>query len=187
MSGRRDVLDLLLELQSLDRLPRTGYLQRGVRDPESISEHQYQLAMVAWLLAAREPTVDRSRVVEMALVHDLAELRTGDLPRTATGYFGEDVKHAAERRAVGEILAPADERALELYDDYRRGESPDARFVRSCDKLQLMLKVAVYEAWGDRGMTELWEHPDNFPGPEFASVRELFEALSRWRAARATP
>jgi putative hydrolase of HD superfamily len=187
VGDRRDLLDLLLEVQSLDRLPRTGYLLRGVRDPESIAEHQYQLALLVWLLAGRERELDRGRAVEMALLHDLAELRTGDLPRTATGYFGADAKHAAERAALEDLLAPADGRALDVYAEYRRGESAEARFVRDCDKLQLMLKVTVYEAWGDRGMTDFWDHPENFPGSEFGSVRETFEALAERRALRPSP
>lgn len=180
------VLDLLLELQTLDRVPRSGYFLRGISDCESISEHSFHVAFLAWLLAAEEPELDRSRVTELAMIHDVAELRIGDLPRTATTYLPADVKHAAERKAAADILAPADPRALELYDEYERAASPEARFVKACDKLQLMVKVSVYERWGHRGLAEFWGNPANFPPSGFASIDALFAAL-RSRAGQATP
>lgn len=176
------LLDLLLEVQTLDRVPRSGYFLRGISDCESVSEHTFHLALLVWFLAGSEPGIDRSRAVELALLHDLAELRIGDLPRTATAYLPAEVKHAAERRAAADILAPAEPRARELYEEYEEGVTAEARFVRACDKLQLMVKVTVYESWGHRGLAEFWGNPANFPQSDFASIQKLFADLQ----ARAT-
>ncbi len=178
------LLDLLLELQTLDRVPRSGYFLRGISDCESVSEHTFHLAMLVWLLAAEEPALDRAHAVEMALMHDLAELRIGDLPRTATTYLPAEVKHAAERRAAADILAPADPRANALYEEYEEGETTEARFVRACDKLQLMVKVTVYERWGHRGLAEFWGNPANFPKSDFVSIERLFAELQSRATAR---
>jgi len=171
------LLDFLLEAETLDRVPRSGYLLRGVADPESVAEHSFHLALIVRLLAAREPGLDAARAVEIALVHDLAELRVGDLPRTAGGYFAEGAKHDAERRAAADILAPADAGLAAAYAEYDAGESREARFVRACDKLQLMIKVSVYQGWGQAALAEFWRHPANFPGREFGAVAEIFERL----------
>lgn len=179
------LLDLLLELQTFDRIPRTGYFLRGISDCESIAEHSFHLAAMVWLLADREPELDRTLALELALVHDLAELRIGDLPRTAVDYFAPGAKHEAERRAADDILAPADPRVRALYSEYERRESREARFVRACDRLQLMLKASVYERWGHGGLAEFWDNPANFPADEFPTVRELFDQLRRWRESRA--
>ena len=179
------LLDLFLELQTLDRIPRSGYFLRGISDCESIAEHSFHLAAMVWLLADREPGLDRTKALELALVHDLAELRIGDLPRTAIGYFAPGAKHDAEHRAAADVLAPADPRVRELYAEYERKESPEARFVRACDRLQLMLKASGYERWGHGGLAEFWENAANFPSPEFPSVSELFERLRAWREHRA--
>jgi hypothetical protein len=57
--------------------------------------------------------------------------------------------------------------------------------VKACDKLQLMLKVTVYERWGTGALAEFWENPENFPDGGFAAVKELFEALRARREASA--
>jgi len=177
--------ELLLELQTLDRIPRSGYVLRGVPDAESVSEHCFQLAMTVWLLAAEEPAVDRARAVELALVHDLAEVRIGDLPRTAAGYFAPGAKHEAERRAVEHLLAPTDPGCLDRYREYEEQATAEARFVKECDRLQLLLKTTVYERWGVRGLDEIVARSAALAGSEFASVRRRFEELQAARAGSA--
>jgi len=170
-------LDLFLELQTLDRVPRSGYVLRGVPEPESVTEHSFHVVFLVWALGYRIPGLDLLRAVGIALVHDLAEIRVGDLPRTAAPYFPEGAKKAAESLAMDDILAPLPAETRALYEEYERGESAEARLVKACDKLQLMLKVSVYESWHQGALAEFWDHPDNFPDPGFAEVRAVFDEL----------
>lgn len=181
MAPNENLLDMLLELQALDRVPRMGYLIRGVSNPESIAEHSWHVLFLVWVLAPRIPEVDATRAVEIAIVHDLAELRTGDLPRPAGRYFPEGAKETAESRATDEILAPLPAKARELYTEYQAGETSEARLVKACDKLQLMLKVLVYEGWGSGALAKFWRNPANFNDGGFEVVRELFEELESRR------
>jgi putative hydrolase of HD superfamily len=183
MRANDTLLDLCLELQTLDRVPRSGYVLRGVAEPESVTEHSWHVLFLVWALGARIEGIDVPRAIEIALVHDLAELRIGDLPRVASRYFPEGAKKAAEAAAMAEVLAPLPERALALYDEYQQGTTPEARLVKACDKLQLMIKVAVYERWGTGALAEFWDNPDNFPDGGFAVVQELFTALRERRDA----
>jgi putative hydrolases of HD superfamily len=179
------LLDALLELQILDRIPRSGWMLRGVPEPESISEHNWHVAFLVWALGPQVPGLDLLRALELAMVHDLAEVRLGDLPRTAGHYLAPEARHQAEARALEELLAPLGERAATLYGEYRARETPEARFVAACDKLQLMLKVALYEQWGAGGLAEFWNNPKNFPAQEFAPIDALFQELrSRRRRER---
>ena len=171
MKANRTLLDLLLEIQMLDRIPRSGYVLRGVADPESVAEHTMHVLFLVWTLGMKIEGIDVSRAVEIALVHDLAELRIGDLPRTSSHYFPAGAKKAAESAAMADVLAPLPERARLLYDEYQEGTTPEARLVKACDKLQLMLKVTVYERWGTGALAEFWDNPDNFPDGGFPAVR----------------
>lgn len=184
MRRNETLLELLLEIQALDRVPRMGWALRGVPEPESVTEHGWHVLFLVWALAPRVPGVDAQRALEITLIHDLAEVRLGDLPRTAARYLPAGAKRSAETAAFADLAAPVLERAGALHREYEAGLTPEARLVKACDKLQLMLKVAVYEGWGARGLAEFWDNPDNFPDGAFAPVRELFEEL---RARRDRP
>ncbi len=183
MRRNQSLLDLFFELQALDRVPRAGYSLRGVAEPESVSEHAFHTAFLAWALAAEEPELDRARVVELALVHDLAEVRTGDLPRTAARYLPDGAKAAAERVAAGDLLAPLGEDAARCLAEYQAGETGEARFVATCDKLQLLIKAAVYESWGARGLGEFWTNLEGLTGGGFASIERVLEELKARRGS----
>jgi putative hydrolase of HD superfamily len=183
MKANHSLLDLLLEAQTLDRIPRSGFLMRGVTDPESVAEHTWHVILLVWTLGPRIEGIDVHRAMEIALLHDLAELRVGDLPRTAARYFPAGAKNSAESAAMADVLAPVADRALPLYEEYQQGKTAEARFVKACDKLQLMVKVAVYERWGNAALAEFWDNPDNFPDMGFPAVRELFEELRDRRNA----
>lgn len=186
MRRNKHLLDLLLELQALDRVPRIGYALRGVADPESVSEHTFQTAFLAWSLAGEVPELDRARVVELAMVHDLAEVRLGDLPRSAASYLPREVKHHAERTAMRDLMAPLGEEGVDLLAEYQAGETAEARFVSACDKLQLLIKVWTYETWGaGRNLEEMWDNLEDFPDGGFAVIRRLLAELRSRRDSEA--
>ena len=188
MGPNTTLLDLLLEAQALDRVQRAGYALRGVADPESVAEHSYQVALAVWLLAPLCPGLDGGRAVAIALLHDLAEVRTGDLPRTAARYLPPGAKATAERAAFAELAAPAGERAETLFTEYLDAATPEARFVRACDKLQLMVKVLAYERAGQGALAEFWVNEANFPDSlEFPLLAELVGELRTKRAALGRP
>ena len=181
MKPNESLLELLLELQALDRVPRMGYALRGVSEPESVAEHTFHVVFLVWALAPQIPTVDTRRALELALVHDLAEVRTGDLPLTAAPYFPAGVKTAAEAVAFEQLLAPLGERATGLVAEMADRTTPEARLVKACDKLQLMLKVSTYQDWGAGGLEEFWENEINVPDDEFEPVSRLLEELRQAR------
>lgn len=185
MSGSKaGRLDLLLELQGLDRVPRMGYALRGVSEPESVSEHAFHVVFLVWSLGREVPQLDLLRAVELALVHDLAEVRFGDLPRPAGRYLPDGAKDAAELAAWQEMAAPLGEGAAELLVEYQARETLEARFVGICDKLQILIKASVYEAWGQGAVGEFLDALKTFDDDGFAPVGELVEELRQRRSAR---
>jgi 5'-deoxynucleotidase YfbR-like HD superfamily hydrolase len=158
------MLSTLIELQRLKGLERTGWMLRGV-GRESVAAHSYGVAVVAMLIAdellVRGATVDVERVLRIALLHDWAEVRVGDLPRTATEYFGADVRQVAERAAFDEIVRHCGEMHAKLYRDlhvdYERRASLEARLVKAADVIDLLLQTLAFERAGARGLDEFWE------------------------------
>jgi putative hydrolase of HD superfamily len=163
-------------LQTLKLLPRTGWLQRGLQNVESIAEHSFGVAALALIVGDLHEGLDRGRLLSIALVHDLAEALIGDLPASASRLIGKEAKHAAERRAFLELFSgmPQAESYLELWEEYSAGATPEARLVKALDKLEL--QALQYERAGARSLAEFWDQRDGW-GEEFPLVRTLAEQL----------
>ena len=183
------MLNTLIELQRLKRLDRTGWSLRGLPNgTESVAAHSFGVSVTAMLLAdeiaSRGLQIEMERVLRMALLHDWAETRVGDMPRTATHYFGADARKLAEGRAFADIVTgvgPAEAAYQELYDDYEQRQSIEARIVKAADVIDLLVQAYALERAGAKGLDEFWEVATaaDFHLPPIAQtvVRQLLDSL----------
>ncbi|MFN2516174.1 MAG: HD family hydrolase [Pyrinomonadaceae bacterium] len=183
------MLTTLIELQRLKRLERTGWRLRGLPNgTESVAAHSFGVGVTAMILAdeirTRGLNLDIERVLRMALLHDWAETRVGDMPRTAANYFGAGARKSAETLAFADIIRGlgAAEREYEtLYQDYEQRDSLEARLVKAADVIDLLVEAYALEHAGARGLDEFWEvvHEANFRLPAIAHevVSETLQSL----------
>jgi putative hydrolase of HD superfamily len=163
-------VELLLEATTLKWMPRTGWQMRGVPQAESVAEHSFGVAFVALALAdafedgAPARTLDLSKILAMALLHDLAEVRLADLPTSATSLISRTVKSEAESSAMEDLLAPlpAAERWKALWQEFEDRSTPEGRLVRDADKLEMMVQCLRYEQAGSRGLDDYWQNMDGW-------------------------
>ncbi|QDL94427.1 HD domain-containing protein (plasmid) [Paroceanicella profunda] len=138
--------DIITFLQRAERLKdtlRSGHTAAG--RPESTAEHSWRLCLLALLLAEDMPGVDRLRLLELCIVHDLGEAVSGDIPATEQR---PGLNKAAQERADLEHLAaplPADlrERLLALQDEYDAAATPEAVLAKGLDKIETVLQHAT--------------------------------------------
>ncbi len=169
-----DTLHALLRLQTLDDLPRTGWVQHGVPLPESVGAHSLGTAFVVLALGARvEPKLDVDRAVSLALVHDVGEVHIGDIPRSGAGFFPDGAKAAAERAAADDCLAPVSSLARERAREALARESREARFVHLCDRLQLGVRWVAYVTAGHAGLGQFRAGLETLDCDEFPVCAEL--------------
>ncbi len=153
---------------------------------ESVAEHSWRLALMAALLAPREPGLDPLEVVKLCLVHDLGEAISGDVPAIAQG--GEPDRAARERRDLDTLAEPAPTAVraelLRLYDDYAGARTAEAAFVKALDKLETLMTHAQGANPGD------FDYAFNFAYgreatdavPLVAALRHLADRRTRARA-----
>lgn len=158
------MLSLLIELQRLKRLDRTGWTLRGLPNgTESVAAHSFGVSVTAMLLAdeikSRGVQINVERVLRMSILHDWAETRIGDMPRTATHYFGANTRKEAETAAFADIVAELTAKAnlILLHHDYEKRESLEARLVKAADIIDLLVQAYALERAGARGLEEFWE------------------------------
>ena len=68
------------------------------------------------------------------------------------------------------MTAPLSSRSTDRFAEFVEGKTAEARFVRACDKLQLMLKVWHYESQGATGLKGFWQNEENFVANGFAEI-----------------
>jgi putative hydrolase of HD superfamily len=177
------LVDLLLEAMTLKRLPRTGWALRGVPHVESVAEHSFGTAFVALVLAgALQETLDLEKVLVMALLHDLAEVRLTDLPVPAVRLIPAEVKSQVEAQAIAELLAPLPNaaRLRALWQEFEDRDGPEGRLVRDADKLEMMVQCLRYEQAGSRGLDEFWQAMDALEW-HYPLCAELYTCLREMR------
>ena len=73
-----NLLEMLHTAGKLKDTTRHCYTPGGRH--ESVAEHSWRLALMAFWLRDEFPELDMNRVVQMCLIHDLGEAFTGDIP-----------------------------------------------------------------------------------------------------------
>jgi putative hydrolases of HD superfamily len=185
MSGEHENWSLPVEEKHFDNalevvrglyaIPRTGWVKRGVENPETVGEHTDAMVALGEAVADKIPGLDKKKLLRMLQVHDWPEYIEGDVV-TATipveeRKEAEDKKFAAELAAMKTIcsrLGKEGEINLALWLEFEEAASPEASIAKQIDKLQAMIKAAEYEKAGNGrvvaqrfidGQREIITHP----------------------------
>ncbi len=127
-------VDLLHEWMMLSQIPRTGFFFLGDVQ-QSVAEHSYGTSVIAYILAelSNEP-INREKVLLMALFHDIAEIRTGDLTPINKRYVSlneAQISQDLQALPIGPKLMP-------LLQEYEANETIEAKLVHDADQLELL-------------------------------------------------
>ncbi|MCX6648178.1 MAG: HD domain-containing protein [Candidatus Bathyarchaeota archaeon] len=170
------LIDFIAEAGKLKRLPRTGWVESGVPDPESVADHSFRVALIALVLADAKG-LDSLNVVRMALLHDLAEAETGDLTPTQKG--ADPGAKRAEDEAMVRLLNKLPEAIRGAYRsawrEFSEASTEEARLVRDADKLEMVIQASEYQQdGGDRGkLMRFWHAEIN--GEEAKMIRDTIK------------
>lgn len=129
----------------LKRIRRTGWVVRGIPEPESIADHSYRAALLGYFLAM-ERGFNAGKVVGMLLVHDIGESLIGDITPEGEMFMEKTdaeekaVKFMAERVRNVEIY--------ELWREFNYGKSPEAKLAREVDKAEMAYQAMEYSEMG---------------------------------------
>jgi len=175
----KNLANFLFEVGMLKRTPRSGFQFLG-SGAESVAEHSFRTAVIGYTLARLDGSVDVGRVLELCLMHDVPEARTGDL-----NYVNKKYVQADERRAVEDLA-----RTLPFGDDYRglhreleARQSAEAGIAHDADQLEMILALKEYRDLGNRYADEWF--PFAVQRLQTDAARRLAESIwttdsSRW-------
>ncbi|RAW92116.1 HD domain-containing protein [Photorhabdus laumondii] len=135
-----NIVGFLMELDKLKKVQRRIKLLDNRRQ-ENSAEHSWHLAIAAMSFAPYAQEVDIQRVIQMALIHDIVEIDAGDVmvyDLTAREAIHEQEVKAANR-LFGLLPEPQKNHFMSLWQEYEAGESQDARFALTLDRLMPIL------------------------------------------------
>jgi putative hydrolase of HD superfamily len=178
------LIQSLFRFDLLNLLPRTGFLMRGVKNPETVGEHVFLTSLLACLLIPELRKdgldLDGEKLLAMAILHESGEIILGDIPSPAASFFGTEGKAKAELEAGRAVLRGHPEN-LAIMEEFETGKSLEARVARSLDKLQMLIKVLKYESEGKCGLDEFWEYAAKLPPCGIDRIDRLSDRVKAMR------
>ena len=97
------LLEALHTAEKLKDTTRHCYTSKGRH--ESVAEHSWRIALMAFWLRDEFPQADMDKVIRMCLIHDLGECFTGDIPAFDKTAADEAAEEALLSRWYAEMAA----------------------------------------------------------------------------------
>lgn len=146
---KKDIYDqitnFVYETNIHSKTPRSGFWFLGSGD-QSVAEHLFHTAMIAYALAHLEKKADKQKAVLMALFHDIGEGRTSD-----QNYVHQRYGRLAEAEAVEDIAQsiPFGAEIAALYKEEQERKTLEAKIVKDADNLEWIATLRGEEVKGN--------------------------------------
>jgi putative hydrolase of HD superfamily len=139
------ITNFIYETSIHSQTPRSGLWFLG-SGSQSVAEHLFHTAMIAYALSYLEPKADKNKVVLMALVHDIGEGRVSD-----HNYVHQRYGRLAEEIAVNDIAegVPFGKELKDLFKEERNRATLEAKIVKDADTLEWLTTLRIEEAKGN--------------------------------------
>lgn len=153
------IFDFMRVLDKVCLVKRATLLSDGT--VETDSSHSFKLAFMVMLIKPYlKHEYDYARLLEMALVHDIAEAETGDYPKAMQRAHPEiKAKKDAEERVAMErycklLDEPIRSKIWNLYAEYEGKQTPEAKLITALDKVDANMQANFYNNGDIRYWTE---------------------------------
>lgn len=158
-------LNKMYELKSVYRFTSVGDRK------ESTAEHSWSSIMLAdYFMTTLGIKVDRVKVYELIMYHDLAEIETWDI--WANDFEWRKNKKELELKAMkklsDEIPVVLKDKYIELYNEFEEKATLEAKFANAVEKIDAEIQCIFVKKdweWWDEEMVEniKWIHYKEFP------------------------
>lgn len=129
-------------LGQIKDLKRSGWVKREVSDGESVADHSFGVSLLAYLLCP--PHLNKEKCLEMAIVHDIAEIVTGDF--TPCDNISQEEKSKNEIIALMAISKKINKPDMvDLFIEYEKKETPEAIYMKELDKIEAIMQAKYYD------------------------------------------
>lgn len=148
---KKSIINFLFEVGILSKTPRSAFNFLG-SGQQSVSEHTTRTVYIGYVLSILEKNVDSSKIMQMCLLHDLAEARTSDL-----NYVHQKYTIADEYKALDDLAAtlPFGEEMKDTLKEYAQRKSKESILAKEADRLEWILTLKELVDVGNK-RAETW-------------------------------
>ncbi|MDE6640808.1 MAG: HD domain-containing protein [Acetatifactor sp.] len=107
---------------------------------ESVAEHSWRLALMAYLIRDEFPEVNIDRVIQMCLFHDMGEAVTGDIPCFEKTGRDEAVEDEAVAWLLEQLPMPHRQAVEQLFQEMGSQQTVEAKLYKALDKLEALIQ-----------------------------------------------
>ena len=174
-----NILQFLHLAEKLKSTLRHGWTSTGRQ--ESVAEHSWRLSLMVILCQPHlGKEINLEKALQMAIVHDLCEAITGDVPffEALEGSKAQKSKHCEEEQAMKSISdAIGGETGRKLYaiwNEYHLYDSEEAKLIKALDKIeaQIQQNEADLSTWIEFEKLSIFTYLD-----KFCDYNEFMKAL----------
>ncbi|MCX6814897.1 MAG: HD domain-containing protein [Candidatus Aenigmarchaeota archaeon] len=177
-----DMIKFFETVMNLKNEKRAGWVERGVRGPETSSDHSFMVVLMV-LVLGKNRKLNMEKALKLAIVHDLPEAIVGDIISKGNwkegGHMWDREKVRLEREAMKKLSSLlGDAGILDLWEEFESLKSQEARFVKDLDRLATILQAIEYQKTGNhkKPMEPFWDEKgiSSIKDPELRKLLDLF-------------
>ena len=175
--SNNNIVDFFFELSVLKKLPRSGSFIAGVSRPDTVGEHIFRAAEIAFVLAELEEG-NGERAAFLALIHDNGEARIGDHHRIMNRYFNAG---DAEARAFADQCKNLPEhiggKFKNAFDEFEKKKTIEAICAKDADYLELAFQAKEFLEQGYTGKQDWLDNIEKYLQTD--SAKKIFESMKK--------
>lgn len=134
----KELLSALHVAERLKDATRHCYTSGGRH--ESVAEHSWRTALMAYFISDEFPEADMAKVIKMCLIHDLGEAFTGDIPT----FLKTDSDEAREEELLfswtASLPEPFASEMTALYNEMAERKTLEARIYKAMDGFEAVIQ-----------------------------------------------
>lgn len=133
-------ISFIKEVERLKNVLRSAHTSQGRQ--ESTAEHSWRLCLMAMVFADQMEAINVLKVLKLCIIHDLGETIHGDIPAIHQDQNLDKTKRERDdlKSLTKSLPISLREEILSLWEEYERGQTPEAKSVKALDKLETIIQ-----------------------------------------------
>ncbi len=150
MSKKDDIklLNFIAEAGMLKRVRRSGWWVLGIKDTETVAEHSFRCAVIAYIISCMEKTSSYKAML-MSIFNDIHEARINDLHKMSQRYLEfKKAEDKAFKEQISQLPRAIKQELSAIHIEYRKQNTKAAIIARDADILECLIQAKEYQEHG---------------------------------------